>query len=237
MFGADRLGTRVVLGNREKEEIRIWRQEFPQNPTLIEERAPVVDAAISLDGRWLFSAVEDQSLPAGSGRAARVWDLASGELAKQFDGNIGFAGVGRFSSDGKWLAIIGETNQVVSTSTWQPPAPTPNDLIEMSFSHSGQFLAGAFRSRITLYSFPKIAELCTIDAPYDFADDFYQVAFSADDTKLAILSYNGAVHLLDIPRLREGLRSIGLDWDSAAPNPASQTEKAAEPLKMRIIEK
>ncbi len=153
MFGADRLGTRVVLGNREKEEIRIWRQEFPQNPTLIEERAPVVDAAISLDGRWLFSAVEDQSLPAGSGRAARVWDLASGELAKQFDGNIGFAGVGRFSSDGKWLAIIGETNQVVSTSTWQPPAPTPNDLIEMSFSHSGQFLAGPLgRESLSIHS-------------------------------------------------------------------------------------
>jgi serine/threonine protein kinase/WD40 repeat protein len=237
MFGADRLGTRVVLGNREKEEIRIWKQESPQNPALIKERAPVADAAVSLDGRWLFSTVEDQSLPAGSGRAARIWDLASGEIAKQFDGNIGFAGVGRFSSDGKWLAIIGETNQVVSTSTWQPPAPTPNDLIEMSFSHSGQFLAGAFRSRITLYSFPKIAELFSIDAPYDFADDFYQVAFSPDDTKLAILSYNGAVHLLDIPRLREGLRSIGLDWDSAKPNLASRNEEAAEPLEIRVIAK
>jgi hypothetical protein len=107
----------------------------------------------------------------------------------------------------------------------------------MSLSHSGQFLAGAFGSRITLYSFPKITELCTIDAPYDFADEFYQVAFSANDTKLAILAYNGAVHLLDIPRLREGLRSIGLDWDSAAPDPASPAEKVVEPLKIRIIEK
>ena len=105
----------------------------------------------------------------------------------------------------------------------------------MSFSHSGQFLAGAFRSRITLYSFPKIAELFTIDAPYDFADDFYQIAFSPNDTKLAILSYNGAVHLLDIPRLREGLRSIWLDWDSAKPDLASPTEKVAESLKLRVI--
>ena len=81
------------------------------------------------------------------------------------------------------------------------------------------------------------AELCTIDAPYDFADDFYQIAFSPDDTKLAILSYNGAVHLLHIPRLRQGLRSIGLDWDSANPNLASRNEKVAEPLTIRVIAK
>jgi len=237
MFGADRLGTRVALGNYDKEEIRIWRQEFPQNPTLIRERAPIFGAAVSWDGRWLLSTIQDQSLPPGADRSARVWDLASGEIAKQFDGNIGFAGVGRFSRDGKWLAIIGETNQLVSTSTWQPATPTPNNLIEISFSHSGQFMAGAFGSRLTLYSFPKLAELFTIDAPYDFADDFYQIAFSPDDTKLAILSYNGAVHLLDIPSLRDGLRAIGLDWNSAAPAPASQSEKVTEPLKIRVIEK
>jgi len=236
MMGADRLGTRIALGNPKQNEIRIWRQESQQSPMLIKERSPVLNAAVSPDGRWLVSTVGDESLPPGPSRSARVWDLASGEIVKEFEGNVGFSGVGRFSDDGKWLAIVGESNQVVSASTWQTGPSIPNDLIEISFSHSGRLMAGAFGQQLTIYSLPQTTELLTINAPYDFSGEFYLIAFSPDDTKLAILSYDGAVHLLDILGLRAGLRAIGLDWEPAGPK-SVPSERVMTPLKIHVTEK
>jgi WD40 repeat protein len=178
--------------------------------------ANLVYWSISPDGRWMALGTEF------GGPGVLILDAHTGELHCTLP--VGDAAVA-FSPDGRWLVTTtgrfptpsGECS-LWRTGTWEKVRSTPLRRISTApggtaISPDSTLLAVASAmNEIRLMRLETLEEIATLTAPE--AGIILGVSISADGRYL-VDEVTDTVHVWDLPRLRRGLREIGLDWEPA----------------------
>jgi WD40 repeat protein len=233
MTDIDRSTMRVILADNDLGSIKVLDQNKPDRIIEIPERAGVFDCVISPDGNWL--ATTHVGVRGNKDPFVQIWDLSSKKMVNRIEAGIGAMAI--FDPKSRWLVMSGEICRAVSVPDWQNGPRVSSDATTFAFSHSGNLLAATEGTRTKFYAFPEMRELVTLENPYGFDATAGRLAFSPDDSKLAILSGDGSVYLWDLPRLREGLRQVGLDWGEPVPRAAlDRKPEDSPPIKITILE-
>lgn len=198
-------------------EVQLWDVENPVSATqptsLIPNRGPVDDIALSPDGRTL--AATYQSITSEYS-AVLLWDVTTPTLASPLGdliaGNGGISNI-TFSSNGRLLGAVGfspDTNEdslllwdVASSALLHSTIDTRGDIGDIAFSPDGRTLATVTGDEVQLWdiTFPASAALLTtlkVDG-----DPVSEIAFSPDGQTLAAatISYydeRSALQLWDV---------------------------------------
>jgi WD40 repeat protein len=138
--------------------------------------------AFSPDGAWLATAASDRTGAAPVGEAL-VWSVATGAILQRLEGATD--GVA-FSPDGAWLAQgLTDRVRVLATAGWGVVHETTGAFGPVAFSPDGGLLAAGSTEGVALLE----TAGWTVARQLDHADDpgarLWQVAFSADGSRLA----------------------------------------------------
>jgi WD40 repeat protein len=221
-------GDRAVIFNDGRlDKPVILPREAPTTTPLILRR----ELAVSPDGQWIATGKF-----ADSGEL-RIWDAKDGSLVKSLGVREGMSVC--FSPDGKWLLANNPTHyHFWRVGTWekgpQTPVPWKWWAGEPTFSPDGTLIAiergdGALR----LIESATGRELAVLEDPQ--LGRSTPVSFTPDGTQLLLTNTDYQVlRLWDLRKLREGLQSLGLDWDAPAYPPAKEKAHSVEPLSLVI---
>jgi WD40 repeat protein len=169
--------------------------------------------AVSRDGSWAS---------AGSqyGNEVRVWDARTGDKAHSIPHAAGVASRVAFSPDGRGLLVghLGEYCMLeVGTWTvqWRAATDASGDVHAelglIAFTPDSTIAAVRnSRSVIRLLDVVTGAHLADLTAP-DLGL-LNNLCFDSAGRRLAAVMEDGTVHLWDLPRVRERLAALGLDW-------------------------
>jgi serine/threonine protein kinase/WD40 repeat protein len=188
-------------------------------------------AHLSSNGKWAVLTPQ----PATKRLAMSVWDLETGNVLQELQGQDGDVGsVGEFpviSPDGHWLVAVGGQpisgelrrelgggGPGVHVSIWSLPSGERRQTIRnaavptsYSFSFDSHFLAIGYRDGT--------AQLWKVDSGdllfgwKEQSDAITQLAFSRDGSELVShTSKAGSAKIMKLAHLRQQLASIGLDW-------------------------
>jgi WD40 repeat protein/tetratricopeptide (TPR) repeat protein len=195
-----------------------------QEPTLVYH--PVSSLGLSPDGKWLATNTSEAY-------ASKVWDARTGQWLKDFPGmrNATMA----FSPDGRWLVFATAGEYLFHhVGSWQPGLRVPRDsagydLGPVAFSRDSRLVAIAQSPRaIRLIDPESGTEMATLAAPA--AEKLRSLCFSPDGSRLAAGTNSGVIQLWDLRRIREQLRTMGLDWDP----PAEPSRATDEPNPLQV---
>jgi serine/threonine protein kinase/WD40 repeat protein/tetratricopeptide (TPR) repeat protein len=181
--------------------------------------------AVSPDGHWVATGSHGTS----DGLGAKVWDAATGELAKEFR-VPGLCGV-TFSPDGRWLLTTSGGCRLWEVGSWKEGPKVGG--ASGSFSPDGWLLAvedsaGAIR----LVRPESGGELARLEAPEQTR--LTPCCFTPDGTRLiAVGTDTRALHVWDLRRIRNELARLGLDWD-APPYPPAVHPEDPPPLEVTV---
>jgi eukaryotic-like serine/threonine-protein kinase len=214
MESLDKQGARIALLQPESGRIRVLQRDGPARVVEIAERPNILEAVISPDGRWLATTIYDPFQH--NNISAQIWDLASRTVAERLPAAEGYGGLCGFSPSGEFLAIAGRPSILLSVPSWKHVLSIPQEGQAYVFSNDRRLLAATLQHQIKIYSFPEGNERLTLEAPQGRSTSFAQLAFSPDNSKLAVFYLEGSLQLWDLVQLRKGLRQIGLDWDGPA---------------------
>ncbi len=163
--------------------------------------------SISPDGRWVF-------VGNWKGASARLMDAASGEVIREFTGE---SVKGFFSPDGRWLLVAnGPDFLLCETGSWTVTRRIQRLYPEAAagaaaFSSDGTMMALAYSQYvIKLVDLASGEVLATLPNLDQFA--VLDLSFTHDDRWLVVTTVERLIEAWDIPRVRDGLRAIGLDW-------------------------
>jgi len=180
----------------------------------------------SADGELVALGVEDQ----GQERALFIWKVSSGQVLKRLDIKPVYEGLNFystyvgpavFSPDGQrvFLALYGGVGVCdVTSGAWQTfwaarrgPEPQFHDsVLAQAIRPDGQLLAtGNEGGKICVLETRTGRELACWEA---HEGQVTALAFSPDGQALVSGSSQGEVKVWDLPRIREGLTSLGFDW-------------------------
>ncbi len=176
--------------------------------------------AISPDGRYAATGINDGE------EGVKLWDIATRRLLKTFP--VGRHCDGRFSPDGRWLAIHGSGGcQVVKVGSWDKVFA--GRWFNTIFSPDGALMAAVLRQgMVQLLQSATGRELARLEDPNRGWLDF---VFTPDGTRLVTSSGDDqAIHVWDLRAIREQLAKLELDWDAPAYPPA----QPAAPAPLRI---
>lgn len=132
-----------------------------------------------------------------------------------------------FSPNGRRLAV-GTAKEFVlyDTADWRPVRHIGRDAASalsglVAFSPDGRWLALTPTLRqIRLFSPDGAEEFATLEAPSP--ERVTALCFSPDSQRLAAATDTGAIQVWDLPRLREALAELGLDWGPESSVPPEQ---------------
>jgi WD40 repeat protein len=234
MMDKDRTTRHIVLANNESGRLKVLNGDLLDHVLEISERPGIFDAVISPDGDWLASTIV--GVNGIKDVSAQIWNLSSGLMEKRIQTGIGAMAV--FSPKNEWLVMSGAICRAISVLGWENGPRVSSDAAILAFSNNGKMLATTEGIRTTLYAFPEMRELVSLENPYGFDTVLGRLTFSPDDSRLSVLSGDGSVYLWDLSRLREELRQVGLDWDTPAPDVSSERESASsQPLEVNIVDR
>ena len=202
-----RAGNRLVVADEMNDRI-LQFDLFGTNlsPTVIPQ-SRVAYAAISRDGRFLAAST-------WKANGVNVWSpqgLAVTNLPVQDGGNP------FFSPDGEWLVIGGSSYLTWRTRDWsRGPAlsiPEPNIIGgAVDFSSDSRLIVLLVGNHaIQLHRFPGGELLATFETPERWR--LAQPRFSPDGTRLLALAPEHGFVSWDLPKLRQELKSMKLDWE------------------------
>src|SRR4051812_23905912 len=150
---------------------------------------------------------------AGDDRNVRLWDVGTGELVEQMQGNDSLLSLA-FSPDGKRLAAGGRsgsifTFDVATRSRDQATARTFGPVVALSFSQDARALLGGVRTggagtgaqgvgRLTCWNLDPPHPLCQLD----WAGDVESATFAPARDLFAIASHGRNVEFLEVGRRR-----------------------------------
>ena len=170
----------------------LWRLCHSGRRMLPDHAGDVYGVTFSPDGKLLVSASEDQT--------AKVWDVATGELAATLSEQAGELNCVAFSPDGQLLAIGADNGTVLirKTDSWDLQATLAgheDDVCGVAFSPDGRLLAsGAWDDKAKLWETAGFTEQATLEG---HAHDVEFLAFSPDGKTLATASSDNTVKLWD----------------------------------------
>jgi WD40 repeat protein len=169
----------------------------------------VTEVALSPDGRWLVSNAH------GGAGGLRVWDLRSGQLAKELPCRSAFLA---FSPDGRWLAKgTAEGYALLKVGSWEVEREVKHRsgmALPLAFSPDGALLAissGGGTGKVWLVKPATGEEVATLADTRSGIISW--LCFSPDGSQLAVTSENHLVRVWDLRRIRRHLAGMGLDWD------------------------
>jgi WD40 repeat protein len=173
--------------------------------------------AVSADGRWTACG-HWRSSP-----AAQVWDNATGQTVRSFES--GPAGATSafvaFSPDGQWLITCEQgVYRFWKVGTWEPGPSIERDQIEpfpgpIAWSRDGRTVAVARSSTgVLLLDAASGQRLATMKA--NSRRSVRSLDFSPDGRRLAVANIDQQIIIWDLPLVRRGLATLGLDWPASA---------------------
>lgn len=175
--------------------------------------------AVSPDGRWVSAGNQ-------YGEEVPVWDAQTGKRAHSIQTPKGVASRVAFSPDGCGLlvGILGEYSMLDVDSwrvLWSVAGDSAGDVhaeLGLIAFTSDSTIAAVRNSRsvIRLLDVATGRQLTDLTAP-DLGL-LNNLCFDSSGRRLAAVMEDGTVHLWDLPRVRERLAALGLDW--APPNDA-----------------
>ena len=168
---------------------------------------------VSPDGRWV--AFDNHVYDATTGR--ETWHPPDE------------SGVRHFSADGRWL--LADTRRAYAVGSWEPgPDLGPGTLMDCTADNSVAVLSLP-NGLLRLVEMATGRELAQLEDP-DQCNG--HVAFSHDGTKLVASAADG-LRVWDLPRVRQELTKLGLDWD-APPYPAEKPDPTAgQPIEVQVV--
>jgi eukaryotic-like serine/threonine-protein kinase len=178
--------------------------------------------AISPNGDYAITGINDGE------QGVKLWDIRTRRLLKTFP--MGVHCYGRFSPDGRWLALGSATrgSYIVECGSWNKVFDGPVG----PFSSDGSLVAIEGRQGfIRLVAPGTWRDLARLENPNRTSGG--AEAFTPDGTKLVISSdADRAIHVWDLRAIREQLAEMGLDWDAPPYPPAKPTPRA--PLRVTV---
>jgi serine/threonine protein kinase/WD40 repeat protein len=166
--------------------------------------------AVSPDGHWVATASHEMI----DSFATKVWDAATGRLVKALPvpGMCSIA----FSLDGRWLLTTSGGCRLWEVGSWKEGPKIGG--ASGCFSPDSRLLAVEDSAGvIRLVASESGAELTRLEAPEQTR--LVPVCFTPDGTMLIAVGIDTqALHIWDLPALRQGLATIGLGGD-ALPGP------------------
>jgi WD40 repeat protein/tRNA A-37 threonylcarbamoyl transferase component Bud32 len=160
----------------------------------------------------------------------RVWDVATGHHLK--DLGTGSGTFPRFSPDGKWLAVSGDTGALYSVGSWEEG---------MNFNGYAQFSPDSrslavrtAKHQVRLLDIRRRLELARLEVPNQFLGRL--PFFTPDGTRLITTgnySADGGIYVWDLRLIRRQLKEMDLDWD--APDYPAETPAIAAPLRLEVV--
>jgi serine/threonine protein kinase/WD40 repeat protein/tetratricopeptide (TPR) repeat protein len=201
----------------------------------------MTSVAVSPDGHW--AAAGGWYTP-----GITLWDLRRHRLDRilkpQDASGITkfFAG---FSPDGRWLisSTMPDNSRhayhFYRVGTWEIERRIHSDQIatHAAIAHDGGLMALKLDDQIMLADTATGRELARLSTVQPLAPT--PLAFSPDGTKLLVSTDRNTAHLWDLRRVRNQLRTMGLDWDappySGPPPIASETEGPRPPGEVRVV--
>jgi WD40 repeat protein len=192
----------------------------------LQPQQDVRSCAVSPDGRWVATGSHSNT----DGLGAKVWEAATGRLAKELP-VPGFCTVA-FSPDGRWLLTNSGGCRLWEVGSWDKKPKVVGGATGC-FSPDGRLLAvedtpGAIR----LVRPEDRAELTRLEAPEQTR--LLPRCFTPDGARLIAVGVDTqALHVWDLRALRVRLAELGLDWDSP-PYPPAAPEKATPPLTVSV---
>ena len=178
-----------------------------------------VRIALAPDGRWA-AASHYEGHPPFARAFVTVWEVVGGSSwtlpGDQPGDHVAF------SPDGRWLVVGGAREyRFYGVGTWRPGLVLPRDAGELTpaplaFAPDGRVLAIARTVTDVQLVDPATGRvLATLLAPEP--RQVSGLGFSPDGGRLAAATTGDHVQLWDLGRLRQRLKSMGLDWDEAFP--------------------
>ena len=184
-------GTLLAVGNMESSQVYVWRLS---DGLLVKAfdgfSQSTYDVAFSPDGKTLAAVGE----PQGSGAAAKIFDVASGNLIRTLPTNSGFyVDSVAFSPDGSYIATGGAMNAIdlwrASDGTLVVSIPYQTSVHNVHFSPSGtQLIAGGVRRAPRFWNIPSGTLAMTLNG---IASEMADATFSPDGTQIASTSSAG----------------------------------------------
>jgi len=105
----------------------------------------------------------------------------------------------------------------------------------MAFTSDGHTLALAFsRYQVKLVETRTGRASATLETPP--LEEAAELAFSPDDTRLAVASGKEGVRVWDLRRIREQLAELGLDWNAPPLPPNSARSRTPPVLPLKVLQ-
>jgi WD40 repeat protein len=194
--------------------VRIWEVATGRElHRFYEHKLMVSSVAFHPSGRWLASGSYDGSV--------RLWDVAAGRslgLLHQFGREVNKLA---FRPDGRWLAAAGKNQQICLWDLGKglPTLPASPDrtltghsatVWSVGWSADGLHLAsGSERGVIILWNGETFSKIVTLRGG---TGQIRCISFSRDGSLLAGAAYTERTIVWDLPRLRQTLGELNVDW-------------------------
>jgi eukaryotic-like serine/threonine-protein kinase len=162
--------------------------------------------AISSDGRYAATGINDGE------EGVKVWDTKTRRLLVHFA--VGSHCNGKFSPDGRWLAVFGTLGgKVAKVDTWEVAFTDRWYGNTCAFSPDATvFAAETGHGVIRLLDPATRRELARLEDPNQARQHF---VFAPDGTKLLTTSNDDVIsHVWDLRAIRAQLAEMDLDWDA-----------------------
>jgi WD40 repeat protein len=194
--------------------VRIWEVATGRElHRFYEHKLMVSSVAFYPNGRWLVSGSYDGTV--------RLWDVAAGRslgLLHQLSRGVNKLA---FRPDGRWLASAGQDQQICLWDLGKglPTLPAPPDrtltghsatVWSVGWSADGLHLAsGSERGVIILWNGETFSKIVTLRGG---TGQIRCISFSRDGSLLAGAAYVANTIVWDLPRLRQTLGELNVDW-------------------------
>jgi serine/threonine protein kinase/WD40 repeat protein len=223
-WGSSADGQTIAVPNLNRGAVVVHRGQLARTIRL-QPQQDVRHCAVSPDGRWVATGSHGNT----DGWGAKVWDAATGELAKEF--RLPGRCAVRFSPDGRWLLTTSGGCRLWEVGSWKEGPKVGGR--SGCFSPDGRLLAvEASAGAIRLVRPESGRELARLEAPEHTM--LWPGCFTPDGTQLiAHGEETRALHVWDLRLIRKGLTRLGLDWD-APPYPEA-ADGVPSPLDVTIL--
>jgi serine/threonine protein kinase/WD40 repeat protein len=205
--GSDASSDGRVRAVPQRTQTLLLDRDRPGKQVVLGPQFEVRNCAVSPDGHWVAAF---SWWPDAASKSARVWDTQTGD---SIDLPVESSSFGRFSPDGRWLAVNTADHgcQLWETNGWRPGKRFPNG--GFCWSPKGQyFLIGDELATIRCVDPETAKEVFRLTGPE--GTWYAPGCFTPDGaTLIAATSDYSAIHVWDLRLIRMHLRELGMDWE------------------------